>query len=39
MTAKSSNAKTHRTVPDPATITQVKGYPTKLIIYLCEVST
>lgn len=29
----------HRTVPDPATITRIKGYPDKLIIYLCEAST
>jgi len=28
----------HRTTPDPATITQIKGYPSKLIIYLCEAS-
>jgi hypothetical protein len=28
----------HRTTPDPATITQIKGYPSKLIIYLCPAS-
>lgn len=38
MAAKSYKAKTHRTTPDPATITQIKGYPSKLIIYLCEAS-
>ena len=27
-----------RTTPDPATITQIKGYPSKLIIYLCAAS-
>jgi hypothetical protein len=39
MAAKSATTKTHRTVPDPATITQIKGYPSKLIIYLCDAST
>jgi len=38
MAAKSLKANTHRTTPDPATITQIKGYPSKLIIYLCEAS-
>jgi len=28
----------HRTTPDPATITQIKGYPSKLIIYHCPAS-
>lgn len=27
-----------RTTPDPASITQIKGYPSKLIIYLCPAS-
>lgn len=39
MAAKSYKAKTHRTTPDSASITQIKGYPSKLIIYLCQAST
>ena len=35
----SSKANKHRTTPDPSTITRIKGYPDKLIIYLCEAST
>jgi hypothetical protein len=38
MNAMDRKSKSHRTTPDPATITQIKGYPSKLIIYLCEAS-
>ena len=39
MTAIGNQSNKHRTVPDPTTITRIKGYPDKLIIYLCEAST
>lgn len=39
MAAMSNKANKHRTVPDPSTITRIKGYPDKLIISLCGAST
>ena len=38
MASSTATPNAHRTTPDPATITQIKGYPSKLIIYHCPAS-